>query len=167
MQLVLLRHGEALAGGPFADADRPLTSGGAETLERVGRGLARVGVAPAWVLASPALRCRQSAEILAAALGVPAAHQRVAAELAVGEPVERLWDPLAAHADAAALLVVGHEPQLAAAARVLLGGRAAVRFEPGGGACFAWRASARRDGAALEWWMTPSQLAGLAAPPHG
>lgn len=70
LQLHLLRHADA--GDPEAwsgdDADRPLSDKGARQSERLASFLVSVGFRSDAVIASPKVRARQTAEIVAAAL---------------------------------------------------------------------------------------------------
>src|SRR3954470_1138870 len=70
-RLYLLRHGEAVPHGTpgVAEDDRPLTKDGEDDVERVGRGLRRLGVDVRRIVTSPLPRARRTAEIVADALG--------------------------------------------------------------------------------------------------
>jgi phosphohistidine phosphatase len=121
----LVRHARAEATSPSGDGGRALAPGGRAAFEALVRAAApELGVTR--VVASPYLRARQTAEILGAALGVP-----VSDEPALGagesEPSEVLR--LAARLGPGAALV-GHNPELAAAASVAAG--RAVELPPGG-----------------------------------
>jgi len=67
VRLYLVRHGKAVA--EEVDPARPLSAAGRLEVEGVGRVLARMQVRPAAVIHSGKLRARQTAEILADALG--------------------------------------------------------------------------------------------------
>src|SRR5437870_2813595 len=126
-----MRHAEARRDGAFSDADRPLTAAGESQADVAGVALTRLGVRPAQLCTSPALRCRQTA--------VPRQTRRVCEALAGGADVERLLHELAeAAAGTPELLVIGHEPEIAAFGSRLLCGtaRASLRFEPSSCACF-------------------------------
>jgi len=73
VELGLLRH--AHAGDPAAwdrpDDLRPLSEKGRQQAERLGRFLAVAGFVPDAVLASPRVRARETAELVADRLGVP------------------------------------------------------------------------------------------------
>src|SRR5262247_3681236 len=73
MNLYLMRHGIAVDSdqpGPEADGARPLTQKGLKRTRRAARGLRRLGVSFDGILTSPLVRARQTAEIVADALGL-------------------------------------------------------------------------------------------------
>jgi len=165
MRLVLMRHCRATTRGPYADADRPLLHAGEEQAEWTGRALARMGVPPDVVLASPLRRCRQTAEIAAGVLGLPPNSLHIVEALAPGASPQRMVDAFAVHADRDAVLVVGHAPDLEGLAGFLLAGKteAQLRLLPGGCACLALDRSGGLD--VLEWWLLPEQLKLIAQAP--
>lgn len=68
MRVYLVRHGEAADGSTFEDdAARPLTNAGEAELQQVARCLRRLAVCFGYLLTSPLLRARQTADILLAA----------------------------------------------------------------------------------------------------
>ena len=73
MRLMLMRHGVAEDAGPdtgYRDEPRALTDEGRARIAQAAEGLRVLGIDAALVLASPLVRCRQTAEIVAAALGL-------------------------------------------------------------------------------------------------
>ncbi len=126
MSLVLVylcRHAQAAAGTP--DERRPLSAEGEEQATRLGARLAALAQPPAVVLTSPLLRARQTAEVVARALG---AELRVEPRLAPGATVEQIR-ALASEADEP-FATVGHQPDCSEIARVLIGRDPG--FAPGG-----------------------------------
>lgn len=114
MNLYLMRHGAAVeADDPSVanDNERPLTNKGAKRLRRAGRGLCRLDIPFDGILTSPILRARQSAEIVAAALGLESLLEEVSG-LAPESTVELLLLGLARYHDRQHLLMVSHEPLL-------------------------------------------------------
>jgi phosphohistidine phosphatase len=124
MRLYLVRHAEAAPGEP--DRERPLTKTGLEQAARVGERLAEETPRPvAAVLTSPLLRARQTAELIAAPLGIePEPDQRLA-------PGATAADVRAAVAGRGDAVVVGHQPDCGHIAAELTGG-AEPAFPPGG-----------------------------------
>jgi phosphohistidine phosphatase len=123
MRIYLVRHGEAAPGEP--DHERPLTTAGLEQARRVGERLATESPRPVAVLTSPLLRARQTAELIAAPLGLePEPDER----LAPGATVD---DVRAAVAGRGAAVVVGHQPDCGHIASELTGA-AEPAFPPGG-----------------------------------
>jgi phosphohistidine phosphatase len=116
MDLILWRHAEAEDAGPGEDdLARALTAKGRQQAARAGAWLARHLDPATRVLASPALRCRQTAD----ALGRP--FQTVAG-IAPDRGVEALLRAAGWPDADGAVLVVGHQPTLGRTAAVLLSG---------------------------------------------
>ncbi len=136
MELFLVRHAWA---GHFGDPEwpddslRPLDAAGRKRFGRMAAKLARGGLAPTLIAASPMARCLQTAEILAAKIGV-AAEVVVHDELLSGGNLDNLlaWtaEQAARHAQIA---WVGHEPDASNHAAALLGCRGGDAFPQGGG----------------------------------
>lgn len=174
MRLYLMRHGraESRADWTAPDAGRPLTDEGRARTASAARGLASLEVAPAVVLTSPFERARETAAIVAAALGMPLELEPA---LEPGADLAALAALLAAHTGAAGLLVVGHEPDLSTLVGELIGGKRGARVEmkKGACACVDLPASALRKAAGaaerlagagtLCWLLTAPQLARLDA----
>lgn len=109
--LVLMRHAEAERGDAHTpDSERPLTDHGRRDASAMGMWLSRSGPRPDRIVSSPAVRARETAELVSAALDVPAdailgdsdIYDASAATLA--EVVKR-------HAAGSrTLLLVGHNP---------------------------------------------------------
>ena len=156
VQLHLLRH--AHAGDPLAwdgpDEARPLSSRGERQADRLGRFLAGVGFRTDAIITSPKVRAAQTAEIVAACLGVPVGiDDRLAGDVSLGALDAVLRD--AGHP--ATPILVGHDPDFSDLIVKLCGGLgvpmrkgAFVRidadrpFEPGG--------------ATLRWLIPPDLL---------
>jgi phosphohistidine phosphatase len=117
-RLVLLRHAKAEpSSGSTPDFDRPLALNGRRQASRVGMALTAAGLVPELVLVSSALRTRQTWELARGHLGghpkVPAqVHDELyAASVSDVLDLVRAVDP-----GIKTLLVVGHEPTMAATA---------------------------------------------------
>ncbi len=124
MRLFLVRHGEAEPGEP--DELRPLTQQGRRQGQELGKRFARKGIKPDAVLSSPLLRARQTADAIAAGLGIAA------------EPDERLAPGATANDVRAAaagrgetIVVVGHQPDCGQIVAAISGGDA-PEFPAGG-----------------------------------
>ena len=80
MNLYLMRHGIAVAAGDPSitqDSQRPLTNKGIKRIRRAARGLRRLGIDFDIILTSPILRARQTADIVAATLGLGVAPEEI------------------------------------------------------------------------------------------
>ena len=120
MQLYLLRHGHAVAAPPAgADADRPLSLRGREDIAAIAKAMKRSGAVLDAILASPYLRARQTAEIVAAAVAAPPSITNTPRLTPEHDPRDA-WEEVRTYRDASALLLVSHEPLAGKLAAFLL-----------------------------------------------
>ena len=109
LQLHFLRHADA--GDPEAwtgpDAARPLSPKGERQAERLGAFLAEVGFRPDAVITSPKVRARQTADLVAGAIG---AAVREDPRLAEGFDPETVDAILADAGNPQRPVLVGHDP---------------------------------------------------------
>lgn len=123
MDLILWRHAEAEDGRPGADLERALTERGRDQAARMAAWLDARLAPSTRVLASPALRCRQTAAALGRSFVTVAA-------LGPGESAEALL-AAAGWPDAdAPVLVVGHQPTLGQVAALVLDDGRVARHVP-------------------------------------
>ncbi|MDX8439972.1 SixA phosphatase family protein [Mesorhizobium australafricanum] len=109
-QLLILRHAKSSwDDSALADFDRPLAPRGLKTAPLIGRELARRGWLPDLALVSPALRTRETWQLVAAELPkhVPAQFADELYEAAAGDILARVRQ-----VKATSLLVIGHNPGL-------------------------------------------------------
>ena len=118
-QLILMRHGKAEADSGGGDHARVLSSRGRAEAAEAGRRLAAVA-RPALALVSDSARTRQTFEALAPALD-PAPILTVTRTLYGAAPDTILAELRAAPDEAAAVLVIGHNPGIGELARRLAG----------------------------------------------
>ena len=120
VELCLLRHAHAGDSTTWEQADelRPLTEKGRRQAERLGRLLAAAGFAPDAILASPLVRARETAEIVAGLLGV-STH----IEPRLGEPLDlATLDAILDDAGSPRRpLIVGHDPDFSELVSELVG----------------------------------------------
>ncbi len=120
MRLYFLRHGLAdrrLWSGP--DELRPLTPQGVERMRAEARALAAIRLRVDALLTSPLTRARQTAEIVAQALGAAVQEEP---RLGLAFDLAALHAILGEHPQAGSLLLVGHEPGLSMTIGALIGG---------------------------------------------
>ena len=154
MKLLLVRHGDAVAGTP--DAERPLSDKGRRDVQRLTAFLARSGVRVARVIHSGRVRARDTALLMAEVLGPGAVVEEAVAGLDPGDATDLLHEAVADWIEDT--VVVGHQPFMGhMAARLLTGGDgpAGVGFEAGAAACLE-----RDQGHAwtLRWLVGPTLL---------
>ncbi len=133
MKVYFLRHGIAAEPGEWKgnDYDRPLTDDGRERMAREAKAIRKLELDLDAILTSPLARARETAEIVAAALKVSSKDdERLGGDFDISSLEEILQD----HADAKALMLVGHEPSLSATIGRLVG-EARINLKKGGLAC--------------------------------
>ncbi len=126
MRLYFVRHGQAadrlLWDQP--DALRPLTEDGISRMEKSARTMVKLGLGVDLILTSPLVRARQTADIVAEALGCPVEESDAVLDLDVDVLGELLLETLSADS----LMLVGHEPDFSQTVEGLIGGgRVAVK----------------------------------------
>jgi len=124
VELYFLRHGPAASieeAGVERDSERPLTDDGLAVCTLVGEGLKRLSVRFDVVASSPLKRARQTADAVAAPLGI---KDRVVVTEAMmpGCTITDLADFVRSHRHAAKIVLVGHQPDLSELVAELVGG---------------------------------------------
>lgn len=155
MELYFFRHGHAEdAQGPdFDDYARKLTDKGIERTQAAGLALVKLNVKPARIYTSPRLRARQTADILSQSLGVePEARD----EVNFGFNPHLIQPLIAELSNDAAVLFVGHEPDLSITVGALTGG-SDVEMKKGGVARVDLLARTPLRGILL-WLLAPRML---------
>lgn len=163
MNLYILRHGlavDAAAVGLEKDSERPLTPKGERKLWRIAQALEELEISFDWILSSPYVRARRTAEILA-----EAQHSRKKVELSdhltpagsVKKLVELINRREPAPED---VLLVGHEPYLSDLISLLLSGssQVAVVMKKAGLCKLCIEQLEPGHCATLEWLLTPKHL---------
>jgi phosphohistidine phosphatase len=173
MNLLVIRHAiaedkEAFAASGRSDDQRPLTQAGRSKMRRAAQGLRTICPRIAVLAASPLVRARETAEIVAPALDI--ARVEIVDALRPERPFDELvaWlhrrvGPNDSDADPT-VAVVGHEPHLSGLVTWLMTSATDSRIElKKGGACLLrFERAPAAGGALLRWSLTPSQLRGLA-----
>ena len=121
MKLYFLRHGIAdwPDWDPARDHERPLTQEGVKKMKAEARTIAQLDLKLGAILASPYTRAYQTADLVAAKLGL---EVRTEPLLAPGFNSDRLEEILRSYSNAGALMLVGHEPSFSAVITQLIGG---------------------------------------------
>ena len=117
--LYLLRHAHAGSAAAWGgdDAERPLSERGKDQARRLGKLLAERGVVPDTIISSPKARARQTANLVADALGVGVTSDE---RLAQDFDLDALAD-LMAGVGSGSLMVVGHDPDFSDMLATLVG----------------------------------------------
>ncbi len=161
MEIYFVRHGAAVDQKEWkgSDHERPLTDKGTREMARAAQGIATLGIRPDRIIASPYVRARQTADIIAKELGLIdnlATDER----LSPGFGIKALAALLEESPKSGSFMLVGHEPDFSAVVGRLIGGG---RVECRKGSL----ARVRLDdptagGGILVCLLPPEQLAGLA-----
>jgi phosphohistidine phosphatase len=167
MNLYLLRHGIAVEPGSpgyAKDADRPLTPEGERKLRQVAHAMDALGLSFDLILSSPYVRARQTAESVAA--GLKARQQLELSDcLTPGGSTKKLVELLHRLAPSPeSVLLVGHEPYLSGLISLLVSGKEtfSVTMKKGGLCKLSTESLEHGRCAALEWLLTPKQMALMA-----
>lgn len=154
--LHLLRHAHAGDATSWAEPDavRPLTDKGRRQAERLGRFLADRGFRTDLVLTSPKVRAAQTAEVVAALLGVTVAVDDRLGDMLEVRTVERI---LAEHGDPGAPVLVGHDPDFSDLVASLCGA-GQVPMRKGSLARIEIERPLREGGGTLRWLIPPDLL---------
>jgi phosphohistidine phosphatase len=123
LKLYFLRHGQAGNRDEWQgdDSARPLTDEGKRRMKREAAAIRRMDLGLDVILTSPLVRARATAEIVTEALG-SSARLVIDSRLAPGFGPRHLKALLTTHGGAAALMLVGHEPDFSQTISHLIGG---------------------------------------------
>ena len=162
LELYLIRHGIAAERGEDYpdDSKRPLTSSGIKRLQQEGRGLNALDVSFDQIIASPLLRTKQTADILAEALKVRPAVTTSDSLAPAGTPAA-VFHELGRHMRKGRIALVGHEPNLGELAARLIGARTPIPFKKGGICRIDFEVFPPKGTGQLRWFVTPGMLRAL------
>ena len=160
MNIYLIRHGIAYEPGEPGyedDTQRPLTDKGRDKMEKITHILKRLNVKPDVILASPYLRARQTAEIIAKGLKYKKDKIEFSERLLpTGKPVSIVAEIIEKYI-VDELIIVGHEPCLGLLISALVAGDSdlAVNVKYGSVCCLSADDFRIERRATLEWLLTP------------
>ena len=161
MLLYIIRHAWAGQHGDPAwpdDGQRPLTPEGRKRFGRMVKKLADRGFAPVVIATSPLVRCRQTADLVAAGLpGKPKIVERP--ELAPDSDLTGILHWTAQQPSGEDLAWVGHAPDVGQMVAALIGkGDAAIDLAKGAVAAIEFGATAQLGQGQLRWLVTAKIL---------
>ena len=161
MDLFFLRHGEAAekgVSGVSKDSERPLTREGMDQILEMARGMKAMDLFFDWILSSPFVRARQTAEIVAEVFKTQDLLEETQ-NLVIGADPEELIREVGTRFEKSVLLV-GHEPFLSRLISVLVGGESGLSIVMKKGGLCKLTLDALRYGrcAQLEWLISPDQM---------
>jgi phosphohistidine phosphatase len=162
MDLILIRHAEAGERDPnsWPDDDlRPVSADGLRKQTAAAEGMLRLGIEFDFLVTSPLLRARQTAEILAQAYTwkEPPLADDVLGHACTAAAVVKL---LAKFPPSASVALVGHEPSFSKVAAALIGrtGDASLRLRKSGVIGIRFDGPAEPGKGTMEYLLKPGQL---------
>jgi phosphohistidine phosphatase len=160
--LVLVRHAIAEdATSDQRDEERRLTGEGKRKLREAVVGMRALDLALDVILTSPLRRARETAAIVAAGFGLDDDAVVVTPALAPGGGTDAVFATLEKHRRSAAIMLVGHQPDLGELASTLLVGTPGLvqlPFRKAGLAAIAVPSLPPQAAGTLEFFLTPGQL---------
>lgn len=167
MDLLIIRHAIAMDRDEFAstgkaDDLRPLTDEGRQKMKRNAKGLRALVPRVDAIAASPLLRARQTATIVAQLYDLDDIETAEFLKPDSAFPAFGQW--LTRRGKAGVVAVVGHEPHLSALATWLISGadRSGLDLKKGGACFVSFDGAPGRGTGILQWLVTPRQLGRLA-----
>jgi phosphohistidine phosphatase len=159
LELYLIRHGIAADRGDEYpdDSKRPLTGTGIKRLQQEARALDALDVAFDLIIASPLLRTRQTADVLAECLASKPTVTTSDALAPAGTPTAVIQE-LARHMRKGRIALVGHEPNIGELAGRLIGARAPLPFKKGGICRIDFEVFPPKGMGQLRWFVPPRML---------
>lgn len=166
MEVILIRHakaGERDANTWPDDDNRPLTPDGAAEQREAARVMKRMGIRFEFLVTSPLLRARQTADAIAAAYRLDEQPQ-VSESLGHGYTVAAVVELLGKFPPDARVALVGHEPDLShlAAALIFREGGARIDLKKSGVIGIEFAGAAEAGAGALVYHLKPGHLRRLA-----
>lgn len=114
MKIYLMRHASAverLGGAIVNDSQRPLTEEGRQEARSVANALKKLNARPNFIVSSPLVRTRQTADIIQEVLGIEG-ELKIADGLAPGGTASEVFKNLKKLPPFEEILLVGHEPDI-------------------------------------------------------
>ncbi len=165
MNLYIVRHAIAVEReepGYEDDSQRPLTDTGRKKMKKIVKGLRRLEIELDLILASPYLRARDTADILASGFKM---KKKVAFTDNLIPPgnFDQLIDEIVEKHNVDNLALVGHEPMLSSFISYLITGHTQAKITlKKGGVCLLSADDLRQERrAALQWLLTPAIMVEL------
>lgn len=133
MELFFIRHAIAEPLGKrneFLDEKRALTPEGRSRMREALKGLVKLGVEFDLILSSPLTRAVETAEVVAASLGLSKVDIRQTEHLAPEASAEQLFAEIKGYTGVEAVALIGHQPDLGnLISRIISGAAAAASIQ--------------------------------------
>ena len=167
MELYVIRHAIAQPLGQqndFTDEKRALTSEGRDRMREAMKGLRKLEVELDLMLTSPLVRAVETAEIVAAALGLGKKEIEQTANLAPGASIDELFAEIKRRTGAESIALIGHQPDLGELISTIVHGNEglAIQLKKGSVCLINVTETVPTLRGELMWLLTPKQLRLLA-----
>ena len=169
MELFVIRHAiaEPLSKkNEFSDEKRVLSPEGRSRMREVLKGLVKLGVEVDLILTSPLARAYETAELIAASMGLSKKDIKQTENLSPGVPSELLFAEIKKHSGAESVALVGHQPDLGILVSKIIqseGGAFSIQLKKGGICCVNVTETVPTIRGEIMWLLTPRQLRLLAS----
>ncbi|MEN3337996.1 MAG: phosphohistidine phosphatase [Acidobacteriota bacterium] len=159
LELYLIRHGIAADRGDEYpdDSKRPLTGAGIKRLQQEARALDALDVEFEHIIASPLLRTKQTADVLADCLKSKPTVSTSDSLAPAGTPAAVIQE-LGRHMRKGRIALVGHEPNIGELAARLIGARVPLEFKKGGICRIDFDVFPPKGTGQLRWFVPPRML---------
>lgn len=162
MEIYVIRHGISEPLGhdnDFSDEKRNLTDEGRNRMRETARGLRKLGVEVDLLMTSPFARAVETADIIAAAIGVGKKEIQQSANLAPGASAEALFAEIKGQSGVESIAIVGHQPDLGGLiSRIIQSSAPSIQLKKGGACCVNVTETVPSLRGDLVWLLTPRQL---------
>ncbi|MFP3869371.1 MAG: SixA phosphatase family protein [Syntrophobacteria bacterium] len=157
MEIYLMQHGPNLSKDE--DPEESLSPEGEAQISTAAQAVKRMGLRFDVIIASPKKRSRQTAAIVARAVGYSEGEIVETDKVKAMTPAEETIGYLKLHEGKSAVFIAGHLPSLAEVASFLLtdGSRSSIHFVRGGLGRIDVKELPTHSGE-LRWYLTPGQL---------
>lgn len=157
MEIYLMQHGPNLS--KHVDPEESLSPEGADQVSKAAQAIKKMGLSFDVIIASPKKRSKQTAAIVAEAVGFPLDGIVETEQVKAMTPAEDTIRYLEQFEKVSSLLIAGHLPSLAEVASTLLtsGSKAVIQFQRGGIGRIDVDALPTHAGR-LCWYLIPEQL---------
>ena len=169
MELFVIRHAIAEPLGKkneFSDEKRVLSPEGRSRMREVAKGLLKLGVEFDLILTSPLARAQQTAELIAASMGLGKKDIKQTENLSPGAPSDLLFAEIKSNSGAESVALVGHQPDLGSLVSKIIkseGGVFSIQLKKGGICCVNITETVPTIRGEIMWLLTPRQLRLLAS----
>ncbi len=162
MELYVLRHGLAVERTVgLKDRERTLTPKGKQRTAALANHLKALKISFDWILASPFVRARETAEIMAERMNYKG-ELAFSGHLLPGGSPRMVFKELQDNSAKESVLLVGHEPDLSQLISMLVTGKLGLRLEmKKGGLCKLEIDDLASLPCATMVWLAPPKLLGL------